>query len=59
MERSKWAQTSLSYHVLTIMPEEDLCAGAVLTAVSRPFDVHLTSTVMKVIYFNTFDKCKR
>ena len=32
---------------------------SVLTAVSRPFDVHLTSTVMKVIYFNTFDKCKR
>ena len=39
--------------------EEDLCAGAVLTAVSRPFDVHLKSTAMKLIYLNTFDKCKR
>ena len=59
IERSKLAQTSLSCHVLTIITEEDLCAGAVLTAVSWPFDVHLTSTAMKVIYFNTFDKCKR
>ena len=55
------AQTSLSCHVLTIIPEEDLCAGAVLTAFSSPFDVHLTPTAMKLIYmyFNTFDKCKR
>ena len=44
--------------MLTIIPEEDLCAGAVLTAVSRLFDVYLTSTVMKLIYFNTFDKCE-
>ena len=47
------------YHVLMIIPEEDLCAGVVLTAVSRPFDVHLTSTAMKLIYSNTFDKHKR
>ena len=37
---------------------DGLCAGVVLTAVSRSFDVHLTSTAMKLIYFNTFDKCK-
>ena len=41
------------------IPEEDLCAGAVLTAVSRLFDVNLTSTAMKLIHFNTFDKYKR
>ena len=42
--------------MLTIIPEVYICAGAVLTAVSRPFDVHLTSTAMKLIYFYTFDK---
>ena len=39
MEKS--AQRSLSCHVLTIIPEEVICAGAVLAAVSRPLDVHL------------------
>ena len=43
--------------MLTIIPEVDLCAGAVLTAVSRPFDVHLTSIAMKLIYSYTFDVC--
>ena len=50
---------SLSCHVLIIIPEEDLYAGAALTAIFRPFVMHLTSTVMKLIYFNTIDMYER
>ena len=59
IECSKLAQMSPNTQVLTIIPEKDLCTGAVLTSVSSSSDVYLTSTAMKLIYFNTYNKYKR
>ena len=58
-EQSKPTQTLSNTRRLMIILEKDLFAGAILTAVSSSFNVHLTSTAMKLIYFDTFDKSER